>query len=467
MDRVMRIPQHRVEGLVEQLLADFGSRHVDTPAILRTHARAVGSRVAAAGALDDPRALLLGATFTAEYAVEAAALCNPSAVLHVDQSGLGSGEIRVAVALRAIGEGHVSSIEFAEAVIGPGRSWRFLDRAAPLDTARITAGTWDRAHLRSALEHEGRLNELSSSVLGRLPEQLTAEDVEHALIDLPGDLTVHRDSPAELAVLRAMVGSTYEARFDPASRLSQRVLLPSAVEEFQGMEDARFVRFETDDGEEHYQATYTAYDGRDIAPRLIRSADLATFRIHRLTGNGARNKGMALFPRAVAGRHCALTRTDGESISLARSVDGLHWTEEAVIHVPTEAWEVVQTGNCSSPIETDRGWLVLTHGVGPMRTYSLGALLLDLDDPGVVLARTVDPILRPQQRSQDGYVPNVLYSCGAIAHDGILWVPYGIGDARIGVFSLVIDDLLDSLTIGDGRADRSAPAASDAVGSVG
>ena len=243
-----------------------------------------------------------------------------------------------------------------------------------------------------------------------------------------------------------MVGSTYEARFDPASRLSQRVLLPSAVEEFQGMEDARFVRFETDDGEEHYQATYTAYDGRDIAPRLIRSTDLVTFRIHRLTGDGARNKGMALFPRKVCGAHCALTRTDGESISLARSADGLHWIEESVIHAPTEAWEVVQTGNCSSPIETDRGWLVLTHGVGPMRTYSLGALLLDLDDPGHVIARTVQPILRPQQRSQDGYVPNVLYSCGGIAHDGILWVPYGVGDARIGVFSVVIADLLDSMT---------------------
>lgn len=445
VDRVMGIPQEQVAALVLQILEDFGSRHVDTAGILRTNARAVGSRVSAAATLDDDRALLLGASFTAEYAIEAAALCNPSAVLHLDQSGLGAGEVRVAVALRAIGEGHVSSIEFAEAIIGPGRSWRFLDRVAPLVTATVTAGTWQLGHLRSALEHEGRLNELSSSVLARLPSQFTGVDVERALIGLPGDLTAHRDSAAELSVLRAMVGSTYEARFDPATDLSQRILLPSAVEEFQGMEDARFTRFETDDGEEHYQATYTAYDGRDIAPRLIRSNDLVTFRVHRLTGDGARNKGMALFPRKVGGDHVALTRTDGESISLARSADGLHWIEESVIHAPTEAWEVVQTGNCSSPIETDRGWLVLTHGVGPMRTYSLGALLLDLEDPGVVIARTVDPILRPQQRSQDGYVPNVLYSCGGIAHDGVLWVPYGVGDSRIGVFSVVIDELLDSM----------------------
>lgn len=445
VDRVMRIPHKQVEVLVPQILAEFGSRHVDTASILRAHADAVGSRVRAVAELDDERALLLGATFTAEYAVEAAALCNPSAVLHLDQSGLAAGEVRVAVALRAIGEGHVSSIEFAEAIIGPDRAWRFLDRDAPLATAKVTPGVWDRAHLRSALEHEGRLNELSSSVLGLLPDPLTGEDVERALLDLPGDLTAHRDSGAELAVLRAMVGSTYEARFDPGSALSQRVLLPSAVEEYQGMEDARFVRFETEDGEEHYQATYTAYDGRDIAPRLIRSSDLVTFRVHRLTGDGARNKGMALFPRRIGADHVALTRTDGESISLARSVDGLHWIEERVIHAPTEAWEIVQTGNCSSPIETDRGWLVLTHGVGPMRTYSLGALLLDLDDPGIVLARTAAPILQPQQRSRNGYVPNVLYSCGAIAHDGILWVPYGVGDARIGVFSVVVTELLDSM----------------------
>lgn len=445
--RVMRIPQEQVEALVPRLLADFETRHVGTAEILRSHARAVGSRVSAAAELDDERALLLGASFTAEYAVEAAALCNPSAVLHLDQSGLEAGQVRVAVALRAIGEGHVSSIEFAEAVIGPGRSWRFLDRDAPLATAEVTAGTWERAHLRSALEHEGSLGDLSSTLLARLPEHLTAADLDRALVGLPGDLGTHRDSAAELVVLRAMVGSTYEARFDAATRLAQRVLLPSAAEEVQGVEDARFVRFRTDDGEEHYRATYTAYDGHDIAPRLITSSDLVTFRMHRLTGDGARNKGMALFPRTVGGAHLALTRTDGESITLARSPDGLHWVEQSVVHAPTEAWEVVQTGNCGSPIETDRGWLVLTHGVGSMRTYSLGALLLDLDDPGVVLARTVEPILRPQPRTQDGYVPNVLYSCGPVAHDGVLWVPYGVGDSRIEVCSLVIEDLLDAMVL--------------------
>ncbi len=445
VDRVMRIPHEAVSALVPHILEDFGDRHVDTDEILRANARAVGSRVSAAAELDDDRALLLGASFTAEYAVEAAALCNPSAVLHLDQTGLEPGEVRVAMALRAIGEGHVSSIEFAEAIIGPGRSWRFLERGAPLVTASVIPGTWQREHLRDALEHEGRLNELSSAVLGQLSSKVTGMDVERALIGLPGDLTSHRDSAAELSVLRAMVGSTYEATFDADSSLSQRVLLPSAVEEFQGMEDARFVRFETESGEEHYQATYTAYDGRDIAPRLIRTNDLTAFRIHRLTGDGARNKGMALFPRTVGGEHVALARTDGESISLARSSDGLHWTEDCTIHVPTEPWEIVQTGNCGSPIETDRGWLVLTHGVGPMRTYSLGALLLDLHDPGVVIARTVDPILRPKDRSQDGYVPNVLYSCGGIEVDGTLWVPYGIGDSRIGVFSLDMAELLDSL----------------------
>lgn len=446
VDRVMRVPKAEVGSLVAEILELYSDRHVGTDDILRSNARAVGSRVAGAAILDDDRTLLLGATFTAEFAVEAAALCNPSAVLDRDQSGLAVGETRVVVALRAIGEGHVSSIEFAEAIIGPGMSWRFIDRDAPLATAVVTPGRWQREHLRAALEHEGRLNELSSAVLGLLPEELTEVDIERVLLSLPGHLGAHRDSTAELAVLRAMVASAYEAAFAADTSLSQRVLLPSAVEEFQGMEDARFVRFETEDGEEQYQATYTAYDGRDIAPRLIRSFDLVTFRIHRLTGDGAQNKGMALFPRKIGADHFALTRVDGESVSLARSADGFHWIEESVVHVPTAPWEIVQTGNCGSPIETDRGWLVLMHGVGPMRSYCLSALLLDLDDPSIVLAHTETPILRPVDRSQDGYVPNVLYSCGGIAHDGILWVPYGVGDSRIGVFSIVLDELLDSMT---------------------
>ena len=212
------------------------------------------------------------------------------------------------------------------------------------------------------------------------------------------------------------------------------------------MEDARFVRFTGADGITGYRATYTAYDGRDIAPRLITSPDLREFTIHRLTGSGAHNKGMALFPRLVGGLHLALSRTDGENISLATSVDGVIWDDAGIVHRPTELWELVQLGNCGAPIETESGWLVLTHGVGPLRTYSLGALLLDLEDPTHVIARTREPLLKPEGEMRDGYVPRVVYSCGGIVHDGTFWVPVGVGDSRVQVYSVGVDELLASMT---------------------
>jgi predicted GH43/DUF377 family glycosyl hydrolase len=211
------------------------------------------------------------------------------------------------------------------------------------------------------------------------------------------------------------------------------------------MEDARFTRFINDDGSIEYRATYTAYDGQSIAPRLLLSRDLRHFRAHRLAGPAAHNKGMALFPRPVNGRHLALCRTDGENISLASSTDGYTWSAPQLIHTPTHAWEMLQVGNCGPPIETDRGWLVLTHGVGPMRTYAIGAILLDLSDPSQVIGRLSRPLLEPDHDEQDGYVPNVVYSCGALPHDGRLWLPYGIDDSRIGVAWVPLPELLDEL----------------------
>jgi predicted GH43/DUF377 family glycosyl hydrolase len=199
------------------------------------------------------------------------------------------------------------------------------------------------------------------------------------------------------------------------------------------MEDARFTRFTGDDGTAEYRATYTAYDGHRIAPRLLISSDLRVFRAHRLAGPAARNKGMALFPRKVRGQYLALCRSDGERTSLASSADGYVWDKPVVLQEPSAPWEMLQVGNCGPPIETDQGWLVLTHGVGPMRVYVIGALLLDLDDPARVIGYSKTPLMSPGPDEQDGYVPNVLYSCGAFLHDGLVWIPYGIDDSRIGV----------------------------------
>ncbi len=443
--RVMRMSVAQVDSMAAELLADFSDRHSHLARALAENASVLSSRLPAATELSAAQAVVLGAAFTAEFATEGAALCNPSAFEHPDQSGLLPGQLRVAVALRSIGEGHLSSISFVDAIIGDDDSWQFGRRSMPPVQAGIRPGDWSREHFARALADENHLNELSSAVLRELAPRFTAADLELALAKVSSLLTSQRDSYRDTDKLRAMAYSVYVAEFPASSELSQRVLLPAAEEENHGMEDARFVRFTSPDGQLGYRATYTAYDGRDIAPRLITSPDLQTFTINRMTGSAAHNKGMALFPRLVGGAHFALSRTDGENISLARSEDGVIWSDVGRVHGPTEPWEIVQTGNCGSPMETERGWVALIHGVGPMRTYSLGALLLDRDDPTRVLKRSAVPLLQPGDGTRDGYVPNVVYSCGGIIHHDRIWIPIGIGDQRIGVYSVGVDELIESM----------------------
>ncbi|MFL6160760.1 MAG: glycoside hydrolase family 130 protein [Jatrophihabitantaceae bacterium] len=450
-DRVLALDETKVEQLATCLLEDYASRHLDYPQLLRRHAAIVAAHVDDPTRLSSARTLVLGASFTAEYATEAAALCNPSAVVHPDQSGVQPGQLRVAVSLRAIGEGHLSSISFGTALIGPGPLWMFTDRERPVVAGVAEPTRWSNDQLRAvltdltALTDQGSIDELSTALLHALPVHFEASDVERALAETPVDLLIRPSTPASMDLLRRVVSSAYQVEFPESTTLTQRILLPSAAEESGGMEDARFTRFTGPDGAVEYRATYTAYDGRQIAPRLLISPDLRRFRAHRLAGPAARNKGMALFPRLVNGQHLALCRTDGENISLATSADGYTWSPPQLLHQPARAWEMLQVGNCGPPIETDRGWLVLTHGVGPMRTYSIGALLLQLDQPSHVIGRLSRPLLEPNPDERDGYVPNVVYSCGGLLHDGRLWLPYGIDDSRIGVAWAPLEELLSEL----------------------
>ena len=443
--RVMALAEVDVEHLIAGLVAAFAGRHLDYEELLESHASVVASHVEDAQQLSRARRLLLGATFTAEYAVEAAAVCNPSAVLHPDQTGLEDGQIRLAVSVRGIGEGHVSSIGFRSAIVGPRQRWSWSPPRHPVSAGIVSPSPWRRAHLRAVLADQGDTDELAQSVLRALPVRFTDADLDHALAETPRHLASRPGAPETGQLLRRLVSSAYEVTFDNRLALDQQVIMPAAAEESNGMEDARLTRFLHEDGTVDYRATYTAYDGRRIAPRLLTSPDLRTFRAHRLAGSAARNKGMALFPRLVNGRHLALCRADGESTTVASSPDGFDWTAQQLVHPPRRSWETVQVGNCGPPIETDRGWLVLTHGVGAMRTYSIGAILLDLDDPSVVLGSLAHPILEPDPGEQDGYVPNVVYSCGGVVHDGLLWLPYGIGDARIGVAYIPVADVLAAL----------------------
>lgn len=444
--RILAMPASEIDATAAAVLAEFSERHPHAAAIFTANARLVRSRILQQNPASDALAIVLGAAFSAEYAVEGAALCNPSAVVHPSQAGLAPGELRVAISLRGIGEGHISSIQFADAVIGADNTWTFGERSPETFTPTVSQGDWSRQHFSRALEHEGHFTDPSSAVLNDLPERFTVAELERALWSLPEQLSIRPDHRVPTETLREVAASAYHADFASDSPLSGRVLMPVTAEENNGLEDARFVLFTHPDGHTEYRATYTAYDGRNVAPRLITSDDLVGFAMHRLTGAGALNKGMALFPRLVDGKHLALSRIDGESIWLTSSDDGEIWDDRRLVHRPTEMWEIIQLGNCGAPIETPDGWLVLTHGVGPLRTYSLGALLLDLDDPSRVLARTRTPLLQPEGDMRSGYVPRVVYSCGGIEHDGTLWIPVGVGDSRIHVYSVGMAELLESMT---------------------
>lgn len=447
VERVLALSDDEAEQLASGLLRDFAHRHRDYVEMLTANASIISARVGdSASAMTGPRALVLGASFTAEFALEGAALCNPSAVVHPDQGGLAPGQLRVALSVRSIGEGHLSSIGFAEATIGPGDRWVFTPRGNPVVAGVGTVAGWQREHLRAVLADEGVVSELAYVVLAGLPDEFIGLQLQRALAAAPADLVSRPGGPETLAQLRRLVASAYEVRFPDDVDLSQQVLMPSAAEESNGIEDARFVRVVEPDAPVEYRATYTAYDGNKIAPRVLTSPDLRQFRAHRLAGPAARNKGMALFPRRIAGRHWALARSDGENTFVASSVDGFIWGEPLLIQPPSASWEILQVGNCGSPIETDRGWLVLTHGVGPMRTYVIGAVLLDLDDPTRLIARLDQPLLSGGADEREGYVPNVVYSCGGLVHDGRLWLPYAIADQRIRVASADLNAILDAMT---------------------
>jgi predicted GH43/DUF377 family glycosyl hydrolase len=240
--------------------------------------------------------------------------------------------------------------------------------------------------------------------------------------------------------------SNYEIHFAPSSKMSERIIFPVSPNESNGIEDARFVRFVEDDGSIMYYATYTAYNGRVILPQLIETVDFLNFRALTLNGQAVQNKGMALFPRRIDGRYVMLTRQDDENLYLAFSDNPHFWGDSQLLEEPQQPWEFVKLGNCGSPIETEAGWLVLTHGVGPMRKYCIGATLLDLDDPARIIGRLTEPLLRPEGNEREGYVPNVVYSCGSLIHNGQLILPYGISDTASSIVRIELSELLTALT---------------------
>jgi predicted GH43/DUF377 family glycosyl hydrolase len=390
---------------------------------------------------------LIGAAFTHEYAIEGAALCNPSMVLHPDQPG--NGEVRFVLSVRGIGEGHRSSIGFRTGTIRSSGAVAVDPPGAHLEVGSVVAGTNRRSVFHGKLAELGDDRGNASFVLDALPPEFTEAQLEDRIAALLDGAATRRHTASTIAHLRQVAQSSYRVEFPAATTLSERVLWPHSANESHGMEDARFVRFGEHGGTDHsdamYYATYTAFNGVDIAQHLLATDDFTSFEVSPLAGVAAVGKGLALFPRRVQGRYVALSRADHETNSIAFTEDLHCWDTWLPLQMPVHAWEILQLGNCGSPIETEAGWLVITHGVGPMRTYSLGAILLDLDEPQRVLAMSSGPILSPGADRQGGYVPNVVYSCGAMAHEDMLVLPYGVGDRSIAVATLSIDQLLGSL----------------------
>jgi len=445
LDRCLSLSATQVHEELAATVANFSQRHRDLKGKFDLHYSAVQHLIPDEAAINNERKRLIGAYLTQEYAVEAAAYFNPSIVAHPDQSGMEPDHLRFVMSVRAVGEGHISTMVFRSGVIDP-------DGGVQVEPACAFATT--RAHrytvLRNELVQQAAIDAGIDSadlhfVLGMLPDKFTPEDLNASLnlLKLRPERAEHPGDIVE--ILLEIARNSYEVDFDEDTLLSERVLWPIASDERRGIEDARFVQMADEVGTTTYRATYTGFDGTHVVSRMLETDDFRCFSSSKLTGKAVQNKGVAFFPRLIGGRHCALSRWDRESNSVAYSDDGYHWDEIRSFQSPKQPWELIQIGNCGSPIETEAGWLVITHGAGAMRQYSISAVLLDLENPEFMIGALATPLLTPNADERNGYVPNVVYSCGSLVHRGKLIMPYGFSDYRTSFATVELSAVLDAM----------------------
>jgi predicted GH43/DUF377 family glycosyl hydrolase len=445
LDRILALSEAEVGRQLAATLDSFVSRHRDLVTLLDERFLLVEHRLSDPGSLSLERRRLVGAYFSQEYAFEAAALFNPSMVAHPDQTGLPDGSTRFVMSVRGVGEGHISSIGFRTGTIDAQDVVALDDLGTTtVHPARVPA-TYSRAVFAHQTAELGGDQSSARFLLESLPAQFVRTDLDLALSRLRDQRLTRVSAVATTETFERIAACNYAITFPADSAIHERVIMPGGPSESHGVEDLRLVRFTEPDGSVDYRGTYTAFDGSHVVPQLLRTVDFRTFHISQLDGPAAKDKGMALFPRRVADRYLALSRWDREDNSLAASDDAVGWDPLTTIQSPQEAWELIQLGNCGPPIETDAGWLVLTHGVGPMREYGMGAILLDLDDPTRVLGRLSRPLLAPRADERNGYVPNVVYSCGGLVHQDTLVLPYGASDAVIRIALVDLGALLAEL----------------------
>lgn len=382
MNRVLNMPNEQVEHILERVLTKFSDRHKNILERIECNYNKIKKFIPADVQLEGNRRVLMGAYFSCEYSIQSAAFFNPSIVPHPNQEGLEEESLRFILSFRSVGEGHISSVEFRSGVIDKNGDFNFDDTSC-----------------------------YAQSACG---------------------ITYLNDSD-------------YMLNFKQNDELSERILFPATLRDRNGIEDARFVRFTDDDGSITYYATYTAYDGHNILPQIIETKDFVDFKIFSLSGKFSKNKGMALFPRKINGKYAMISRVDGENLYIMYSDNIKHWEKAELIKTPESPWEFVQIGNCGSPIETDKGWILLTHGVGPMREYSIGVVLLDIENPVRIVGNIIEPLLICNSDEREGYVPNVVYSCGSLVHNDNLIIPYAMSDTCSGIATVSLSELFTNL----------------------
>jgi len=442
--RALALTEAETEEHLAATTAEFASRHTDIRACWRMHFDRVKAHVFSSRPLSEARLLYIGALFSGEYALESAALFNPSIVPHPDQGGLAEGELRFILSLRATGEGHISSIEFRCGIIRADYSVVMEEPSRFVTAPALNPNpTYRKKIFLHKLMEMGFENDWSAEVMKSLGDGFTLSQLEAAMRSATQDLgPLPREVQRTMECVRWLAESNYEIHFNPSTSIAERIIFPVSSNESNGMEDARFVRFTEDDGAVLYYATYTAYNGRAILPQLLETTDFVHFRALTLNGRAVQNKGMAVFPRRINGRYAMISRQDDENLFIMYSDHPHFWTDPKLIAKPGEPWEAIKIGNCGSPIETDAGWLVITHGVGPMRKYCIGAMLLDREDPSKIISHLRDPLLTPQNTSREGYVPNVVYTCGALHHRDRLVLPYGLNDTLCTIVTMELQALL-------------------------
>jgi len=447
IQRILDISEEQSRQLLKDLVADFSLRHKNIERIFENNFAGVKQWVPPQSCLSAQRQSLIGAYFTHEYSIQAAAFFNPSIVSHPDQSSLKEGCLRFIMSFRSTGEGHISSIEFRSGVLNENNDLIFDPVSRHVETPELIKNPTYNKHVFSLkLEDMEAKHKISEEILQPLPDLFKFSDLQssmqHELDNYPDQHPLLHETIEKIYWLAK---SNYELKFRSDRRISERVIFPVSENESRGIEDSRFVRFTEDDGEVNYYATYTAYNGFNILPQLLETKDFFHFKIRTLNGKAVQNKGMALFPRRIDGKYMMISRQDGENMYIMAS-DNLHfWHEAELLQVPKYPWEFIQIGNCGSPLETDEGWILLTHGVGAMRRYCIGAILLDLENPAKVIGQLPEPLLSPTEGEREGYVPNVLYTCGATIHNDEVIIPYSMSDTASGIAVVPVKQLLACL----------------------